>query len=196
MNSFKVLLDTATLLPPLLRDFILTCAEADFYKAYWSDDILIELKRHLIADLKASERGADGLIAQMKNAKAFENSLIPRSDYIQLIANMTNDPKDYHVLAAAVAVGAELIVTPNIKDFPKQALEPYGIAVFTPDEFLLELFDRDPGKINRVINYYSYNRRSQKPVKQILDQLNKQVPRFVEAVQNHILGVDKLFLGE
>ena len=36
---------------------------------------------------------------------------------------MTNDPKDRHVLAAAVAAGSELIVTFDVGDFPLEACD-------------------------------------------------------------------------
>jgi hypothetical protein len=53
-----------------------------------------------------------------------------------LIPSMTNDPKDRHVMAAAVKGRADVIVTSNVKDFPLEACEPYDVDVQTPDEFL------------------------------------------------------------
>jgi predicted nucleic acid-binding protein len=41
-------------------------------------------------------------------------------DYEDLIPAMTNHPKDRHVLAAAAHAGVKVIVTYNIKDFPRQ----------------------------------------------------------------------------
>ena len=65
--------------------------------------------------------------------------------YESMIGGMTNDPKDRHVLAAAVRADAEAIVTFNLKDFPEAALEPYGITPIHPDDFLLDQLDLYPG---------------------------------------------------
>ncbi len=40
------------------------------------------------------------------------------------------------MLAAAILSGADTIVTFNLKDFPEDALKPYGIEAQHPDEFL------------------------------------------------------------
>jgi predicted nucleic acid-binding protein len=44
--------------------------------------------------------------------------------YEALIPSMANDPKDRHVLAAAVRCGADVIVTFNLQHFPEEALDP------------------------------------------------------------------------
>jgi len=51
------------------------------------------------------------------------------------------DPNDRHVLAAAIACAADVIVTFNINDFPGDTLSPFGIAAVTPDQFLIQLLD-------------------------------------------------------
>jgi hypothetical protein len=54
------------------------------------------------------------------------------------------DPEDRHVLAAAIVGQAEVIVTRNLRDFPDEALEPYGIEAQHPDEFVRHLLDLSP----------------------------------------------------
>ena len=56
---------------------------------------------------------------------------------------MTNHEKDRHVLAAAVKTPCEVIVTYNLKDFPEQALKPFGIEAKHPDKFLIDLYHID-----------------------------------------------------
>jgi hypothetical protein len=57
------------------------------------------------------------------------------------------DPNDRHVLAAAIAAGADVIVTLNIKDFPPAALARHGLVAQHPDAFLQSLIDEMPSEI-------------------------------------------------
>lgn len=43
--------------------------------------------------------------------------------YEPLVDSMSNDPKDRHVLAAAVRANAQVIATFNVRDFPVTAVE-------------------------------------------------------------------------
>ncbi len=54
---------------------------------------------------------------------------------------MTNDPKDRHVLAAAVMSQSQIIVTDNLRDFPGEALAPFNLESYSADQFLTLLFD-------------------------------------------------------
>src|SRR5262249_45182678 len=51
------------------------------------------------------------------------------------------DPDDRHVLAAALACVADVIVTFNTCDSPASVLSPFGMAVVTPDSFVAQLMD-------------------------------------------------------
>ncbi|WP_285726063.1 hypothetical protein [Psychromicrobium xiongbiense] len=75
-------------------------------------------------------------------SRALPDALV--RDYQSLIPAMTCDPKDRHVLAAAVRSSAKLIVTFNIRDFPQAAVEPFDIDVVDPDDFLLDQLDLYP----------------------------------------------------
>ena len=65
--------------------------------------------------------------------------------YETLIEGLTlPDPDDRHVFAAAIASGAAIIVTFNLKDFPAKALSPYKIRALNPDKFLCSLLNEAP----------------------------------------------------
>jgi len=107
----------------------------------------------------------------------FEDALthVPR----RLIARMMNDPKDRHVAACAVAGGASLIVTSNVRDF---AVLPEGIAAVTPDDFLLRLLALSPDLLYRALEAQSARlKRNPMDVPAILELLRPVAPKFVAA---------------
>ena len=55
------------------------------------------------------------------------------------------DPDDRHVLAAAIVGRCDVIVTCNVRDFPEDAIAPYGIEILHPDGFLSNHLDLMPG---------------------------------------------------
>jgi hypothetical protein len=61
------------------------------------------------------------------------------------------DPNDRHVLATAIASGADAIVTFNAQDFPGHVLAAEGIARRDPDGFLWELQSRHPDQVAALV---------------------------------------------
>jgi predicted nucleic acid-binding protein len=127
-------LDTCVLAPMPLCDTLLRLAEEPaLYTPKWSADILREL-RSTLQRMGYTPGQADRRIAAMTGA--FEDAKV--EDYEPLIDAMTNHPKDRHVLAAAVRCEAQVIITFNVKDFGPDSVKPHGLAVCTPDEFLVD----------------------------------------------------------
>ncbi len=54
------------------------------------------------------------------------------------------DPDDHHVLAAAIKVNAQLIVTRNRKHFPAEVLAEWDVRPKVPDDFVRDVLDLDP----------------------------------------------------
>jgi predicted nucleic acid-binding protein len=137
-----------------LRDVLLQVAAEGLYQAHWSKEILDEATRNLIANLQMSEPQAIRLIGAM--SEAFPEAMI--TGYEHLIGAMRNDQKDRHVAAAAVKVGAQVVVTANTRDFSGM---PEGIEAQTADEFLCNLFDLDPDRMMRrryAVSWRSWSR--------------------------------------
>ncbi|MEL7259348.1 MAG: PIN domain-containing protein, partial [Pseudomonadota bacterium] len=60
------------------------------------------------------------------------------------------DIADRHVLAAAIAGSADMILTVNAKDFPRHILAEEGISRADPDGFLIGLYEAQPDVIRDV----------------------------------------------
>lgn len=135
-NQYIAVLDTCVLAPMPLCDTLLRLAEDPaFYIPKWSHDILREL-RSTLQRMGYSSAQAGRRVTAMEIA--FEDASV--TGHERLVASMTNDPKDRHVLAAAVRCGAHAIVTSNVKHFPPESVQPYDLDVLTPDDFLVHLF--------------------------------------------------------
>jgi predicted nucleic acid-binding protein len=177
-NEYSVVFDTCVLAPMPLCDVLLRGAEEPaLYRANWSNETLIELRRVLVK-IGRTEEQAVRRVSEMQ--KAFPEAVIhiPPS----LVAAMPNipDPSDRHVVAAAVFARADVIVTSNLKDFPKELLEPYHLLVHSPDEFLLHQYHLNPWMmLEKLDNQASAIGQSRT---KIIERLKTVAPLFVKAV--------------
>lgn len=132
--AFAALYDANVLIPHEIRDVLMISAATRLHAVYWSDDIFEEWLRNSVEKGLATKESVlrfQGIMNEM-----FSDALIPRERYSQLIDTMTNDPQDRHVLAAAVIAEADVLVTLDLGDFPKESVERYNIEVQTPDQFV------------------------------------------------------------
>lgn len=141
MSKFSVIYDACVLYPAPLRDCLMRLALTDLFKARWTDQIHQEWMNALLREGKFTQerlmRVRDLMDAHVRDAKVtgYEDLI----DTLQL-----PDPKDRHVLAAAIRCNADAIVTFNLKDFPAAVLAQYEIDVIHPDDFIYYQIDMAP----------------------------------------------------
>jgi predicted nucleic acid-binding protein len=147
----------------------------------WTEDILEELRAALArrpgpGSVEERRDQVDRLLTQMRDA--FEDALV--TGHEPLVATMTNDPKDRHVLAAGVRGSAAAIVTFNLSDFPEPAIKPLEIEAVHPDVFLLNQLDLDPDRVLALMRgQVSRNRRPPVSIEQLAETLTRSgLPRF------------------
>lgn len=174
--AFPVFLDTCFLYPATLSDLVLRLAEVRVFRPHWSPDVLEELDRNLTMVVRPGSDGATRRIRHMTDA--FPDACV--TGYEAFIDGMACDPKDRHVLAAAVHSDCQVMVTFNIKDFPRASVEPHRLTVVDPDTFLLDQLDLYPRSVTRCVREQptDYRRPSVTPL-QLLGILERSgVPRF------------------
>jgi len=179
--AFSAVLDTNVLYPFSLRDTLLRLAELELYAPLWSNRILEEMTRNLVAH-RLTEAQAARIEAAMR--EAFEEAEVDAAEIARLEPAMTNDEKDRHVLAAAVAADSEVIVTFDLNDFPPEACEPVGVEAIHPDEFLLALHDLNPQAVRAALEQQAADLNPPWPLEELLRALTTAgVPRFVDAIR-------------
>lgn len=106
-NRYTAFIDACTLASALRRNLLLTLAEAEFFRVRWSATVLDETQHAIKTILLAKgheEADAEDRSARARRAMeaAFEEAIV--EDYDDLTCGCTGmpDPKDVHVLAAAL----------------------------------------------------------------------------------------------
>lgn len=154
--QFTCVLDTNVIYPIEIRDLLFWFAHYDLYTIKWSKHIFDEwedvMRRNGVAEVEIQKRVGLAIAA-------FCDALV--ENYDPLIGMLTlPDPKDRHVLAAAIKANANIIVTNNLKDFPEEYLATFGLAAKSADEFLADLIDLNQEVAIHAFRELVLNRRN------------------------------------
>ncbi|MBA4489989.1 RSP_2648 family PIN domain-containing protein [Paracoccus sp. S1E-3] len=140
-------LDANVLFPTVLREILADVAHAGLFRPLWSARILEEWRR------AAARQGEDlGSIASAEIAlltERFPAAVTSETGTRSAGLNLP-DPDDAHVIEAALNGGARIIVTVNLRDFPRPALAAVGLHAVHPDAFLTDLWAHDPDPVARA----------------------------------------------
>lgn len=142
-------LDACVLYPIRLCDLFIRLAQENLFSPRWTDAIHDEWLFALLRNDPSLDRGRLERRRDLMNA-AVREALV--AGYENLIPGLSlPDPDDAHVLAAAVQCRADRIITFNLGDFPEAALAPFQIAAQQPDDFVLELLNRDQAGVRAAV---------------------------------------------
>lgn len=101
---------------------------------------------------------ADNIKKRTKSANlAFPDAMVHNYESLIDLLQLP-DPKDCHVLAAAIKVNADLIVTNNTKHFPAEYLSTFGISAKTADDFLTDIIDLNTSDASEAFKQMVLNR--------------------------------------
>lgn len=183
--KLRVIFDACVLYPASLRDLLLSIAYTDAVFPLWSDDIHDEWMNSLLDDRPDLDREDLEETRQIMNRK-FPHSLV--RGYHTLIETLQlPDPDDRHVLAAAIHAKASLIVTLNLKDFPRSALEPRHVETVSPDDFVCRVTETDPELVCQAVKTLRARLKNPpKSVEEYIDSLRRQgLTKTVAFLEQH-----------
>ena len=128
----------------------------------------------------------------------FSLAVVPESQYLPYLDMVElPDPDDRHVVAAAFAGGAEILVTYNLKHFPEDALIPFELEPLHPDALLTDLLDAEirangqPQKVLAAIRALRAGLREPPNLEQWFQNLEEKLglTAFVQALRNFKLYI-------
>jgi predicted nucleic acid-binding protein len=138
LGNFTAFLDASVLYSAPLRDLLMELAVSDLYRAKWSNAVHEEWIKAVLRNRPDLTRAQLQKTRDLMNAYARDGLVTGFEQLIDVLE--LPDPDDRHVLAAAIKGRADLIVTINLKDFPAEKLDHWGIEAQHPDEFLTHQF--------------------------------------------------------
>ncbi|GAB4258889.1 MAG: PIN domain-containing protein [Pararhodobacter sp.] len=139
----RAFLDTCVLYPPILRDFLLGLADRGLFQPLWSEGVAAEWT-HVLS--RRGEASPAPTLARM--AARWPGGVASEGEPASLDLP---DRHDRHILAAAIAGRAELLVTLNLRDFPARALAPHGVRAVAPDDFVMDLWLAGAGAVEAEV---------------------------------------------
>lgn len=167
-GTFTALLDANVLYPAALRDLLMTLAVKGLYRARWTDAIHDEWTRNLLTARPDLSPERVARVRHLMDQAVLDARV---TGYEELIGGLRlPDPDDRHVLAAAIRVKADVIVTMNLRDFPAEVLDPFEIQAVHPDDFMLGQFDRSPGTVFEAVK--EQRARLRNPPRTVDEHLN------------------------
>lgn len=149
MSLSVALADANVLVPRTLRDYILYSAKAGAFQVHWTQVILDEMSRNLMAKFGFTE--ADAAELEHRMTIYLPRALVEAGKRdTNTVAKITMDDKDRHVVAAALAARATVIVTDNTRHFPRAWLAERKIELLTAGELLTRLANEHPAELRRA----------------------------------------------
>lgn len=140
---YTALLDACVFYPIAIADALMSLATVGLFAAKWSTRI----EEEWVKALEEDRPDLKGKLETRRNSMrdAVPDWEVPSAAWEAVVGCIKlPDQNDAHVLAAAISGHADCIVTTNSKDFPKDAVEAYGIEVVHPDQFIINQWDLDP----------------------------------------------------
>lgn len=147
MSLSVTLADANILVSRTLRDYFVYAAKSGALQIHWSPMILEETSRNLVAKFGHTVEDADVLVDRL--SLYLPQALVEtRKRDETTVADVAMDDKDRHVLAAALSAKADVLLTDNTPDFPKEWMAERGIELVDSGTLLQRLAAKHPNELH------------------------------------------------
>jgi len=171
--DYRVFIDACVLADFGACDLLLRLSEGPrLIVPRWSRVVLDEVQRTHAEKLNWPPELVESFQTEIQIA--FPDAEI--TGYEDLLAGVGNDPKDRHVLAAAIRGECPLILTYNLKHFPAEALARWSVEANHPQDYLLTLYEMEPKRVVGCLGEIAGRRRLE--LEDVLIRLGRTLPRF------------------
>jgi len=145
----RVLVDACVLYSTVPRALVLGAGQAGLIVPVWSARIVEEWRRAVARDGAQAAAEVASEIAMARIACPDAEIPVPEglADTLSL-----PDVDDRHVLAAAIAGRADVLLTRNMRDFPPRTLARHGISPRAPDSLFVELWSEQPDAVAGIVD--------------------------------------------
>lgn len=173
--AYVALLDASVLHPWVVCDLLLRLAERGLYRPTWSAEILDELVDSLTE--RKPEHAERFQRRRERMEAAFAEAMAERPERFLAAVPDEVDAGDRHVVAAALAARADVIVTNNVRHFAPERLAESGLLVQTADEFLIHQWWLDSDAVAEALSAMAEaTRRPPLSLEQVLESLATLAP--------------------
>lgn len=188
MTISVVVADANILYSRTLRDYFLYSADAGAIEIHWSQQILDEMSRNLRENLGLSV--ADTIRLERLMNEFIEYALIDvEPEDMTAVDDADVHVDDRHVLAAVVAADADILLTENVRHFPRVWMSDHGVALLTAGELLTRLGQQFPDKLRAA--HAATVRYSPKPEAEVLATLEAIVGEDAASIVRRLVDPDQ-----
>ena len=127
----RVFVDTSVLFPFSVMDLFLALAEDSIHHVLWTDELLDEWERVIVREHQRTPESAAAVTSAIR--QFFDDARIDPDLYRHSVDQMPGPDHDDHVhSAAAIAAGADALITWDKAGFPSKKLAALGLRWWTP----------------------------------------------------------------
>lgn len=158
---------------------------ARFITLVWSDELIAEARHSLITRKGLATEVAERWVGHLRSEFPHGRIDIAATRQRVDLSALTQDPRDEHVCALAVAARPATLFTHD-RGYLREPLAALGVEVERPDAFLCQLISDEPEAVRWVLEVPASAWGGGRPIGELLDAIERAgAQAFAEKARTH-----------